>query len=56
VQRALVLSPKTPTPLVLKLLEGLRTPDLGALAKSGRVREPIRKAALRIYLKRGQAR
>jgi hypothetical protein len=56
VQRALVLSPRTPTPLVLKLLELLRTQDLGALAKSGRVREPIKKAALRLYLKRTQSR
>jgi hypothetical protein len=54
IQRALVLNPKTPTPLVLRLLDSLSTPDLGALAKSGKVRENIRKAALRLYLKRTQ--
>ena len=36
------------------LLESLRTPDLGALAKSGAAREDLRRAALRAYLKRTQ--
>lgn len=54
VQRTLVLNPKTPTPLAMKLLESLRTPDLSMLSKSGRAREPLRKAALRLFLKRTQ--
>jgi len=45
-------SPKTPQPLALKLLDHLRTPDLQQLAKSQAVREAIRKAALKAYLKR----
>lgn len=51
-QLAIVKSPKTPPPLALKLLETLRTPDLGMLAKSSAARESLRKAALRAYLKR----
>lgn len=45
-------SPKTPTPLAIKLLEYLRTPDLQQMAKSQGLREQLRKAALRVYMKR----
>lgn len=51
---ALVRSPKTPTPLALRLLETLRTPDLQVLAKSGQSKEALRRAAVRLYLKRIQ--
>jgi len=51
-QLAIVRSPKTPPPLAIQLLESLRTPDLRMLAKSSAVRESLRKAALRVYLKR----
>lgn len=47
----IVSSPKTPQPLAIQLLDQLRTPQLQKLAKSG-VREGLRKAALKTYLKR----
>lgn len=47
----IVSSPKTPQPLAIQLLDLLRTPQLQKLAKSG-VREGLRKAALKTYLKR----
>jgi hypothetical protein len=56
IQLAVVRSPKTPLPLVLRLLESLRTKDLGVLAKSSAVRDNVKKAALRVYLKRSSAR
>lgn len=54
VRAALVRNPKTPTPLALRLLETLRTPDLQVLAKSGQSKEVLRRAAVRLYLKRIQ--
>lgn len=56
IRSAVVRSPKTPTPLALRLIDTLSTPDLGALGKSGAAREEIRKAALRLYLKRISSR
>jgi hypothetical protein len=56
IRTAIVRNPKTPTPLAVRLLEGLRTPDLGTLAKGGAAREPLRRAALSLYLKRVQGR
>ena len=47
----IVSSAKTPQPLAIQLLDMLRTPQLQKLAKSG-VREGLRKAALKTYLKR----
>ena len=52
IQIAIVKSPKTSPPLAIKLLETTRTPDLRMLAKSSSVREQVRRAALRVYLKR----
>jgi hypothetical protein len=49
---ALVRHPNTPTPIALRLIEGLRTPDLRMLAKSQALREAVRGAALRAYLRR----
>lgn len=54
VRASVVRNPKTPTPLALRLLETLRTPDLQVLAKSNRSREAIKRAAVRLYLKRIQ--
>lgn len=53
VQKALVRNPKTPSPIALRLVDGLPTEELRKLAKiqSG-LRENLRKAALRAYLKR----
>jgi hypothetical protein len=52
---ALVRNPKTPAPIAMRLVDGLPTEELRRLAKlqSG-VREPLRKAALRAYLKRSR--
>lgn len=45
--------PQTPSPLAIGLLERLRTPDLRLMSKmSGGLRENVRRAALREYLKR----
>ncbi len=52
VQLAIVKSNKTSPPLAIKLLETLRVPDLRIMAKSSSVREQVRRAALRVYLKR----
>lgn len=52
IQLAIVKSPKTSPPLAIKLLETTRVQDLRMLAKSGNVREQVRRAALRVYLKR----
>ena len=52
VQVAVAKSPKTSPPLAIKLLETLRVPDLRQMAKSSSVREQVRRAALRVYLKR----
>ena len=52
IQVALVKNPRTPSPVAIRLLELLRTPDLRQLAKSQNLRENVRKAALRIVLKR----
>jgi hypothetical protein len=49
---AVVRSPKTPTPLAVKYLATLPTPELQTLAKMGNARESLRKEALRIYLQR----
>lgn len=54
VRNAVVRHPKTPTPLALRLLETLRTPDLQVLAKAGQSKEVLRRAAVRLYLKRMQ--
>ena len=51
-QLTVARSPKTPTPLAIKLLPLLSTKDLGVLSKNNNAREALRKAALRIYLKR----
>jgi hypothetical protein len=53
IQLAIVKSPKTPPPVAINLMENLRTPDLRGLAKSSALRETVRKAALRVHLKRG---
>lgn len=52
VRHALVRHPRTPTPLAVRLLPGLRKSDLGRLAKASAVREGVRGAALRLYLKK----
>ena len=55
IQKALVRNPKTPSPIALRLIESLPTEELRKLAKiqSG-LRENLRKAALRVYLKRSR--
>lgn len=55
IQKALVRSPKTPSPIALRLMDSLPTEELRRVAKmqSG-LRENLRKAALRVYLKRAQ--
>ena len=52
IQAAVVKSPKTSPPLAIKLLDNLRVGDLRHMAKSSSVREQVRRAALRVYLKR----
>ena len=52
IQLALVKNPKTPSPMAMRMIEGLRTNDLRGLAKSQSLRENIRKAVLRVYLRR----
>ena len=52
IQLAIVKNPKSPSPLAIRFVEILRTPDLRQLAKSQKLRENIRTAALRCYLKR----
>ena len=45
-------NPKTPPPMALRLLDALSTPELQQMGKSSAIRETLRKAALRLYLKR----
>ena len=45
-------NPKTPQPLAIKLLDLLQRRDLQQLAKSSGTREGLKKAALKLYLKR----
>lgn len=45
-------NPKTPPPMALRLLDSLSTPELQQMGKSSAIRETLRKAALRLYLKR----
>jgi hypothetical protein len=52
IQLALVKHPKTPSPIAVRMIKGLRTSDLRDLAKSQSLRENIRKAVLRVYLRR----
>ncbi|MGD2114735.1 MAG: hypothetical protein PVG07_06775 [Acidobacteriota bacterium] len=52
VRLALVRNPRTPPPLAIRLLPGLPTPSLKALAGSSEVREDLKKAALKLYIKR----
>jgi len=52
VRQALVRNPQTPTPLAIRLLPGLPTPVLQVLARGGEAREDLKKAALKLYLKR----
>lgn len=52
VRLALVRNPRTPPPLAIRLLSGLPIPVLRALAGSSEVREDLKKAALKLYLKR----
>ena len=52
VQLALVKNPQTPSPVALRMIDLMRTSDLRFLAKSQALRENVRKAALRVYLKR----
>ena len=52
IQLALVKNPKTPSPIAMRMIEALRTSDLRDLAKSQSLRENIRKAVLRVYLRR----
>lgn len=52
IRTAVVRNPKTPMPLALRLLEGLRTSDLQVMSKAGQTREALRRAAVKIYLKR----
>ena len=54
---AVARNPKTPLPMAVRLVEKLRTPELGRMAKmSAGLRESLRRAALREYLKRTQGR
>jgi len=55
IQKALVRNPKTPAPIAIRLVDSLPTEELRKLAKiqSG-LRENLRKAALRVYLKRNR--
>lgn len=50
---ALVKNPRTPSPLAVRFVDQLRKGDLRDLAKSQALRENVRKAILRVYLKRG---
>lgn len=52
VQLAIIKSTKTSPPLAIKLLDNARTQDLRMLAKSSSLREQVKRAALRVYLKR----
>lgn len=52
IRTAIVRNPKTPSPLAIRLLDTLRTEDLRQMAKMGALRENVRGAALRVYMKR----
>jgi hypothetical protein len=52
IQLALVKNPKTPSPIATRMIEVLRPGDLRDLAKSQGLRENIRKAVLRVHLRR----
>ncbi len=52
IRSAVVRSPKTPPQIAIKHLDGLSTRELGVLAKGSSSRELLRKAALKLYLKR----
>lgn len=57
IRAAVVKNPKTPSPLAISLLPRLRTNELRALARSQEIRDNLKKAALKEYLKRsGQRR
>ncbi len=45
-------NPKAPQPLAIQLLDLLRTRDLRQMARSSGLREGVKKAALKLYLKR----
>ena len=54
---AVARNPKTPTPLAVRLVERVRTQELRRMAKmSGGLKEMVRRAALREYLRRTQSR
>jgi len=52
IRLAVVRSPKTPPQLAMKHLDSLRTRELGTMAKGSWVRESLRKAALKLYMRR----
>lgn len=56
IRSAVVRSPKTPPQIAIKHLDGLPTRELGILAKGSSAREILRKAALKLYLKRSGQR
>ncbi len=56
VQAALVRNPKTPTPVAVRLVEYLRLNDLRDMSKSQALRDDVRQAALRVYLRRSSKR
>jgi len=51
VRTAVVRNPKTPTPLAVRLLDSLPLAELRDLAKMGAIREDVRRAAFRAYMK-----
>jgi hypothetical protein len=53
---AVVRNPKTPTPMAIKLLELVSTPELRKMAKIGALREDVRRAAFRVFTKRTSRR
>ncbi len=52
IRKALASHPRTPTPQAIRFLPTLSKQDLGRLARAGGAREPVRKAALKLYLKK----
>lgn len=52
IRTAIVRSPKTSPPTAIRLLDSLHTEELRKLAKIGSCRENVRRAALKVYLKR----
>jgi len=53
---AVVRNPKTPTPMAIRVLELVPTPELRKMAKLGALREDVRRAAFRVYTKRSSRR